>query len=239
MENSTIETKGVSLVNISSVTISVIDERVLGEIAEYGTRAALSRAAHGAACGTDIFYRTALHVGLAEGVFNLPSDEKGGYPRLNDTVKTLLDTVSLQSTNSQRKYFGQVLRYSWIVTSNGYNPLDFPSFPALRKVAAPVKSISIRLEQDSINEDVIAQYNAGKIAEAEAKARALAEKVAAEQEAEAAKAAEQEAETKRTHMQAQVDAIRADVASLKEALQGALYGTTETRKALRASYPKV
>ena len=125
------------------------------------------------------------------------------------------------------------------MVQEGYDPLQFPSFASLKKVAVPKKEAKISFEQDSINGEVIEQYNAGKIAEAEAKARAIAEKAEAEAEAVKAKEAESEAEAKRNEMQAQVDKVVADIASLKEALQGALYGTTETRKALRAAYPKV
>ena len=237
--NSTIQTKGVSLVNVSAVTMSVLDERVLEMINATSVDVALNQCAASAASSGDLFYRMCIHAATAKGLYTLPANEDGKYPSKSQSVSDALNVVSTESTNSQRKYFSEIIRKGWLVAQEGFDPLDFPNVGSLRKAVAPKKSVNIRLEQDSINEDVIAQYNAGKIAEAEAKARALAEKVAAEQEAEAAKAAEVEAEKAKREIQGQVDAIRVDVENLRQALQGALYGTTDQRKALRASYPKV
>lgn len=239
MNSNTIQTKGVSLVNVSAITMSSVDERILADIQASSLDVVLNKAAHNEAVGKDYFYRAAVHYAVGKGFNTLPTDERGKFPSLSDTIKSALNVISVESTNSQRKYVGQVWGYCWKVVQEGYDPLQFPSFASLKKVAVPKKEAKISFEQDSINEDVIAQYNAGKIAEAEAKARALAEKVAAEQEAEAAKAAEVEAEKAKREIQGQVDAIRADIKALREALQGALYGTTDQRKALRASYPKV
>lgn len=236
---STIQTKGVSLVNVSAVTMSSVDQRILDDIQSSSLDVVLNKAAHNEAVGKDYFYRAAVHYAIGKGFSSLPADERGKFPSLSDTIKTALNVVSVESTNSQRKYVGQVWGYCWKVAQEGYDPLQFPSFASLKKVAVPKKEAKISFEQDSINTEVIAQYNAGKIAEQESKSRAIEAAKVAEAEAEAAKAAEQEAETKRTHMQAQVDAIRVDVENLRQALQGALYGTTDQRKALRQSYPKV
>jgi len=237
--SSTIQTKGISLVNTSAVTMSSIDDRIMADIQSSSLDVVLNKAAHDAASGADYFYRAAVHYALGKGFSSLPADERGKFPSLSDTIKSALNVVSVESTNSQRKYVGQVWGYCWKVAQEGYDPLQFPSFASLKKVAVPKKEVKISFEQDSINGEVIEQYNAGKIAEAEAKARAIAEKAEAEAEAVKAKEAESEAEAKRNEMQAQVDKVVADIASLKEALQGALYGTTDQRKALRASYPKV
>jgi len=239
MNSNTIQTKGVSLVNVSAVTMSSVDERILADIQASSLDVVLNKAAHNEAVGKDYFYRAAVHYALGKGFSSLPADERGKFPSLSDTIKSALNVVSVESTNSQRKYVGQVWGYCWKVAQEGYDPLQFPSFASLKKVAVPKKEVKISFEQDSINGEVIEQYNAGKIAEAEAKARAIAEKAEAEAEAVKAKEAESEAEAKRNEMQAQVDKVVADIASLKEALQGALYGTTDQRKALRASYPKV
>jgi len=236
--NSPIQTRGVSLVNVSSVTMSVLDERVIEMINATSVDVALNQCAAGAAQSGDLFYRMCIHASVAKGLYNLPANEDGKYPSKSQSISDALNVVSTESTNSQRKYFSEIIRKGWLVSQEGFNPLDFPNVGSLRKAVAPKKSVNIRLEQDSINEDVIAQYNAGKIAEAEAKARAIAEKAEAEAEAVKAKEAESEAEAKRNEMQAQVDKVVADIASLKEALQGALYGTTDQRKALRAAYPK-
>jgi len=239
MNSNTIQTKGVSLVNVSAVTMSSVDERILADIQASSLDVVLNKAAHNEAVGKDYFYRAAVHYALGKGFSSLPADERGKFPSLSDTIKSALNVISVESTNSQRKYVGQVWGYCWKVAQEGYDPLQFPSFASLKKVAVPKKEVKISFEQDSINGEVIEQYNAGKIAEAEAKARAIAEKAEAEAEAVKAKEAESEAEAKRNEMQAQVDKVVADIASLKEALQGALYGTTDQRKALRASYPKV
>jgi len=236
---STIQTKGVSLINVSAVTMSSVDQRILSDIQASSLDVVLNKAAHNEAVGKDYFYRAAVHYALGKGFSSLPADERGKFPSLSDTIKTALNVVSVESTNSQRKYVGQVWGYCWKVAQEGYDPLQFPSFASLKKVAVPKKEAKISFEQDSINGEVIEQYNAGKIAEAEAKARAIAEKAEAEAEAVKAKEAESEAEAKRNEMQAQVDKVVADIASLKEALQGALYGDANTRKSLRASYPKV
>lgn len=239
MENSTIQTKGVSLVNVSAITMSSVDQRILSDIQASSLDVVLNKAAHDAASGADYFYRAAVHYATAKGFTALPADERGKFPSLSDTIKSALNVISVESTNSQRKYVGQVWGYCWKVVQEGYDPLQFPSFASLKKVAVPKKEAKISFEQDSINGEVIEQYNAGKIAEAEAKARAIAEKAEAEAEAVKAKEAESEAEAKRNEMQSQVDAIRADIAHLRDALQGALYGTADQRKALRQTFPKV
>lgn len=236
--NSTIQTKGVSLVNVSAVTMSSVDQRILSDIQASSLDVVLNKAAHNEAVGKDYFYRAAVHYAVGKGFNTLPTDERGKFPSLSDTIKTALNVVSVESTNSQRKYVGQVWGYCWKVAQEGYDPLQFPSFASLKKVAVPKKEAKISFEQDAINDEVVAQYNATKVAEQESKNRAIAEKAEAEAKAAEAKAAEMDAETKRTEMQAQVDAIRADIKALREALQGALYGTAEQKKVLRQNFPK-
>lgn len=237
--NSTIQTKGISLVNVSAVTMSSVDERILADIQSSSLDVVLNKAAHDAASGADYFYRAAVHYATAKGFTTLPADERGKFPSLSDTIKSALNVISVESTNSQRKYVGQVWNYCWKVAQENYEPLQFPSFASLKKVAAPKKETKISFEQDSINQEVIAKYNAEKVAEQESKNRAIEAAKVAEAEAEAAKAAEVEAEAAKRDVEAQISIIRADIKALREALQSALYGTTDQRKALRQSYPKV
>lgn len=238
MENSTIETKGVSLVNVSAVTMSSVDQRILSDIQASSLDVVLNKAAHNEAVGKDYFYRAAVHYATAKGFTTLPADERGKFPSLSDTIKTALNVVSVESTNSQRKYVGQVWGYCWKVAQEGYDPLQFPSFSSLKKVARPKKEMSVKFEQDSINSEVIDAYNASKVAEQESKSRAIEAAKVAEQEAQAARLAEQEAQEQRAIMQSQVDAIRADIKALREALNSALYGTAEQKKVLRQNFPK-
>lgn len=236
--NSTIQTKGVSLVNVSAVTMSSVDERILNDIQSSSMDVVLNRAAHNEAVSKDYFYRVMVHVSIGKGFTTLPSDARGKFPSLSESFKSELNVVSVETDNSQRKYYSQVAQYCWAVAQLGYNPLQFPSFSSLKKVARPKKEMSVKFEQDSINSEVIDAYNASKVAEQESKSRAIEAAKVAEQEAQAARLAEQEAQEQRAIMQSQVDAIRADIKALREALNSALYGTADQRKALRAAYPK-
>lgn len=236
--NSTIQTKGVSLVNVSAITMATLDERIMEMINATSVDVALNKCAASAASSSDLFYRMCIHASVAKGLYNLPANEEGKYPSKSQSISDALNVVSTESTNSQRKYFSEIVRKGWLVSQEGFDPLDFPNVGSLRKAVATKKSVNIRLEQDSINTDVIEQYEAAQTALVESKNRAKAEAEKAEAEKAEAEKAEQEAEKAKREVQTQVDAIRADVASLREALQGALYGTTDQRKALRAAYPK-
>ena len=236
--NSTIQTRGVSLVNVSAITMSSIDERVLEMISATSVDVALNQCASSAASSGDLFYRMCIHASVAKGLYTVPANEEGKYPSKSQSVSDALNVVSTESTNSQRKYFSEIIRKGWLVAQEGFDPLDFPNVGSLRKAVAPKKSVNIRLEQDSINTDVIEQYKSAQTALVESKNHAKAEAEAAEAAAAEAAAAEQEAETKRAEMQQQVNAIHADIKALREALNSALYGTAEQKKVLRQNFPK-
>ena len=228
-----------SLTNVSAVTVSAIDADISERIAREGDIVTLQRVALATAAGNDYMYRTVLAVAAMRGLLSIPAKENGKFDGTHDAVKLVLSAVSADSTNSVRKYAGEVVRLAWTVKSAGYDPFVAPNVSALRIMARPVKDAEIATDEARINQSAIeaikVKLEAEKTAkiEAEKTAKIEAEKTAKlEAKERAAIEAMHKAETAR-------DAAITELAKLRSAVQTALYGTTEARKTLRAEYPKV
>ena len=220
-----------SLTNVSTVTIAAIDADVSERIAREGDVVTLQRVALTTAAGNDYMYRTVLAVAAMRGLLSIPAKENGKFDGTNDAIKLILSAVSADSTNSVRKYAGEVVRLAWTVKQAGYDPFVAPNVSALRIMARPAKEAEIATDEAGINQSAI---EAIKVKfEAEKTAKLEAEKTAKlEAKERAAIDAMHKAETAR-------DAAMTELAKLRSAVQTALYGTTEARKTLRAEYPKV
>jgi hypothetical protein len=232
----TVQLKGDTLINVTSITMAAIDADIRESIAAIGEERTLQSYASVAARGGDSLFRCALAVGNNAGVFHLPAkiNAKGDavFPNDAESVKCILGMVAADSRNSQRKQVSKALNYGWRVASAGHDVFAFPSIVSMELALKPAKSIDVAVEENAISTSGAENAEAAE-AEAEAKAKAEAK---AEAEAEAKAEAEAEAEAKaEAKAEAEAQAMRENL-QLQADVRLALYGSDADRDALKLRY---
>lgn len=218
---------------VDAVSLELIDRRAVDLIAASGQAEALRLAALTAAQGSDLFYRVVLHVAAARGLFSTPAKETGKYDA--DHAKSTLQQVSTESTNSQRKYAGEIIRLAWAAKAAGLDPFAFPSVGAMRVALRPAKEKDVRTEEGGIVAAPDATVDAVPELTVDVDAAVAAAVDAARAESAQAVHDAVQAQAAATD---EAQALRERVAVLETDLQAALYGSNKDRAALRSMYPR-